>query len=91
MATDRIHPLAAWAKQAKIHHKDVAEKALITGAYFSQIVNGDRRPGWDVAKRLAALTSTAEHPVSALTIMEYPLRTKEDRERSPRRRKKMAA
>jgi transcriptional regulator with XRE-family HTH domain len=36
----------------------LAQKAMISEPFLSLIVNGERRPSWKVAKRLAAVTKT---------------------------------
>jgi len=38
--------------------REMAEKAGITEAFLSYIVNGKRRPSWKVAKNLALVTGT---------------------------------
>jgi transcriptional regulator with XRE-family HTH domain len=40
---------------------ELAKKAGITEGMMSFILNGERRPSWDVAKKLAAATGTDPH------------------------------
>lgn len=37
---------------------DIAIEVGLSQSYFSQILNGKRRAGWDTAKRLAKITKT---------------------------------
>ena len=39
---------------------EIAKKVGITQGHLSLIINGKRRPSWDIAIVLAALTETAE-------------------------------
>ena len=50
----------------KIKQFELAKAAGITEAMLSYILSGERRPSWDVAKKLAELTST-----DPLLWMEY--------------------
>ena len=40
-------------RSKSLRHKDVAQKAMISRAYFTQIVIGKRRPSPQIAKRIA--------------------------------------
>lgn len=43
-------------KNGKIKKGDIANKANVSQPYFSQILNGDRKPSWETAKKLYAVT-----------------------------------
>ena len=52
----------------KIKQFELAKAAGITEAMLSYILSGERRPSWDVAKKLAELTNT-----NPLLWMEYEI------------------
>jgi transcriptional regulator with XRE-family HTH domain len=43
----------------KIKQKDVARELGIGEAYLSELLNGKRRPSWDIAKRCALKTHSS--------------------------------
>jgi len=43
----------------RFKQKDIAEKVGISKSYISQLLSGDRRPAWKMAKRLANCTCTS--------------------------------
>jgi len=43
-------------KNGKIKKSDIANKANLSQAFFSQILNGERAPSWNNAKKLFEIT-----------------------------------
>ena len=41
-----------------MHQRELADRAGVSEGLISMIVSGARRPSWDVAKKLCAITGT---------------------------------
>lgn len=64
--------IRTWLKQNNLRAQDLADKAGISSAQLSRILNGLSRPSWQTAVKISKATGNAYSPLSVMTIGDEP-------------------